>query len=167
VLYTYLHHSARYYLKSWLSLSLSKISYFLCGTPSSSLCSQKPATGPCPELAESSSCQRISPGPRRFEKFRNNINFYGEELLAPRPTPKLEGHPLSAVSDCLLNIFAVTLRIRRPSLCPQPEDAPLSGEKNTSNMDACNNSSQNVTVAVRTCSVLLCYFIGMSCFFSY
>jgi hypothetical protein len=22
--------------------------------------------------------------------------FYGEELLAPRPTPKLEGHPLSA-----------------------------------------------------------------------
>ncbi|PNF43225.1 hypothetical protein B7P43_G14876, partial [Cryptotermes secundus] len=26
--------------------------------------------------------------------------FYGEELLAPHPTPKLEGHPLSAVRDC-------------------------------------------------------------------
>jgi hypothetical protein len=27
------------------------------------------------------------------------IIFYGEELLAPRPTPKLEDHPLSAVRD--------------------------------------------------------------------
>ena len=38
--------------------------------------------------------------------FRNYGSFYGEEL-APRPTPKLEGHPLSAVSDCLFNIFAI------------------------------------------------------------
>jgi hypothetical protein len=29
-------------------------------------------------------------------------------LLAPRPTPKLEDHPLSAVRDCLFNIFAAT-----------------------------------------------------------
>jgi len=35
--------------------------------------------------------------------------FYGEELLAPRPTPKLEDHPLSAVRDYLFNIFAATL----------------------------------------------------------
>jgi hypothetical protein len=40
---------------------------------------------------------------------RNKIRFYGEELLAPRPTPKLEDHPLSAVRDCLINIFAATL----------------------------------------------------------
>jgi hypothetical protein len=40
--------------------------------------------------------------------FRNIIIFYGEELLAPRPTPKLEVHPLSAVRDCLFNIFAAT-----------------------------------------------------------
>ena len=39
------------------------------------------------------------------------IRFYGEELLAPRPTPKLEDHPLSAVRDCLFNIFAATLHI--------------------------------------------------------
>ena len=39
------------------------------------------------------------------------IHFYGEELLAPRPTPKLEDHPLSAVRDCLFNIFAATLHI--------------------------------------------------------
>jgi hypothetical protein len=39
------------------------------------------------------------------------MRFYGEELLAPRSTPKLEGHPLSAVRNFLLNIFAVTLHI--------------------------------------------------------
>jgi len=37
---------------------------------------------------------------------RNMIHFYGEELLAPRPTPKLEDHPFSVVRDCL---FAATL----------------------------------------------------------
>ena len=42
---------------------------------------------------------------------RNKICFYGEQLLAPRPTPKLEDHPLSAVRDCLFNIFAATLHI--------------------------------------------------------
>jgi hypothetical protein len=43
--------------------------------------------------------------------FRNMIRFHGEELLTPRPTPKLEDHPLLAVSDCLFNIFAATLHI--------------------------------------------------------
>ena len=43
--------------------------------------------------------------------FHNTIRFYGEELLAPRPTPKPEDHPLLAVRDCLFNIFAVTLHI--------------------------------------------------------
>ena len=37
------------------------------------------------------------------------IRFYGEELLAPHLTPKLEDHPLSAICDCLFNIFAATL----------------------------------------------------------
>jgi len=35
--------------------------------------------------------------------------FYGEELLAPRPTTKLEDHPLSDVPDCLFCIFAPNL----------------------------------------------------------
>jgi len=35
--------------------------------------------------------------------------FYGEELLAPRPTPKLENHLLSSVRDCLFNILAATV----------------------------------------------------------
>jgi hypothetical protein len=46
--------------------------------------------------------QRIIPGPRLCWMIRNLVIFYGEELLAPRPTPKLEDHPLSAVYDCLL-----------------------------------------------------------------
>jgi len=51
------------------------------------------------------------PGPRlSLQMIRNRIRFYGEELLAPRPTPNLEDHPLSAVRHCLF-IFAATLHI--------------------------------------------------------
>jgi hypothetical protein len=32
-------------------------------------------------------------------------------LLAPRPTPKLEDHPSSAVRGCLFSLFTATLRI--------------------------------------------------------
>jgi len=48
--------------------------------------------------------------------FRNVVSFYGEELLAPRPTPKLDDHPLSAVHYCLFNISAATFHIWRPLL---------------------------------------------------
>jgi hypothetical protein len=73
------------------------------------------------------SYQRISP--RHFEIFCNNKkNFTVRGCEAPRPTPKLKGHPLSAVRDCLFNIFAATLRTRT-SLHPQPEDAPCRGDK--------------------------------------
>jgi hypothetical protein len=58
--------------------------------------------------------------------FRNMVIFYGEELLAPRPTSKLEDHPLSAVRDC---IFAASLHVWRPFLHPQPEDAPCRGDR--------------------------------------
>jgi hypothetical protein len=52
----------------------------------------------------------ISPGPRlTVWMFRNKINFYDE--LAPRPTSKLEDHPLSALCDCLFNIFAAALHV--------------------------------------------------------
>jgi hypothetical protein len=40
------------------------------------------------------------------EYFVTTILFHSEELLAPRPTPKLEGHPLSVVRDCLFNTVA-------------------------------------------------------------
>jgi hypothetical protein len=47
--------------------------------------------------------------------FVTKIRFHVEELLVPRPTPKLEDHTLSAIRDCLFNTFAATLYI----LCPR------------------------------------------------
>jgi hypothetical protein len=88
--------------------------------------SQEPATCPYPELKL---YQRNSLGPRLCIVFRNMVIFYGEELLALRPTPKLEGHPLSAVRDCLFNVFAATFHIWRPFLHPQPEDVPCRGDR--------------------------------------
>jgi hypothetical protein len=43
--------------------------------------------------------------------FLNLIRFHGEELSTTRPNPKLEDHPLSAVRECLFNIFVATLHI--------------------------------------------------------
>jgi hypothetical protein len=59
--------------------------------------------------------QRIRPGPRLLMNYRNMLIFYGEELLAPRPTPYLEDHPLSAIRYRLFGIFAATLHSWRPS----------------------------------------------------
>jgi hypothetical protein len=71
--------------------------------------SKVPATCPYPEPARSH--QSISPGMRlTLLLFRNMTRFY-DELLTPLPTPTLEDHPLSAVCDCLFNIFAATLHI--------------------------------------------------------
>jgi hypothetical protein len=47
--------------------------------------------------------------------FCNKLAFYDEELLAPCPTPKLEDHPLLAVHDYFLSIYATTLHIWRSS----------------------------------------------------
>jgi hypothetical protein len=55
--------------------------------------------------------------------------FYGEKLLAPHPTPYMEDHPLSAVRDCLLSIFAATFHIWKLFLHLQPEDTPWRGDK--------------------------------------
>jgi hypothetical protein len=48
--------------------------------------------------------------------------FYGEELLAPRPTLKLEERLLPFVRGCLFNIFAANLHSWRLFLYLQPED---------------------------------------------
>jgi len=62
------------------------------------------------------SFQGIRPNPRTCVTFRKKLFPGGEEeLLASRPTTKLEDHPLSAVRDCLFNIFAATFCIWRPS----------------------------------------------------
>jgi hypothetical protein len=57
--------------------------------------------------ARNLSLSKVSVHVRGFPS--NNTRFYGEELLAPRPTTKLEDHPLSAVSYYLFIIFAATL----------------------------------------------------------
>jgi hypothetical protein len=62
------------------------------------LCSQEPSSGPYPE-PDRTFIQRICPDLRPFVALRNKLIFY-DELLAPRPTPKLEGHSLSAVRYC-------------------------------------------------------------------
>jgi hypothetical protein len=67
--------------------------------------------------------------PTVCEYFVTNIRFHGEELLAPRPTPKLEYHRLSAVRDCLLNIFAATLHIVGRSSIRNPRTAPCRGDR--------------------------------------
>jgi hypothetical protein len=41
------------------------------------------------------------------------FSFYDEQLSAPRPNSKLDDHPLSAVRDCLLNAFVVTIPAAR------------------------------------------------------
>jgi hypothetical protein len=71
--------------------------------------------------------------------FRDYASSYGEELLVPRPIPKLEDHPLYAVGDCLFNIFAATLHIvGSSSICSQRTrhdfviDIHLSGPRKTS-----------------------------------
>jgi hypothetical protein len=55
--------------------------------------------------------QKIRPGPRFIVPLRNEFVFYGEGLLAPRPTGKLEDHPLSFVRGCLFNIFSSNLEL--------------------------------------------------------
>jgi hypothetical protein len=59
-----------------------------------------------------------------YVKCFNIVSFYGEELLAPCPTPKLEDHLLTAVHNCLFNVLTATLLIWRPFVLPQPEDMP-------------------------------------------
>jgi len=61
--------------------------------------------------------------------FCNIIKFYDQELLAIHPTPRIKEKPLSAVRDCIFNIFAATLHTWGPFLHPQPEDAPCRGNK--------------------------------------
>jgi hypothetical protein len=59
--------------------------------------------------------QGIRRDPWLLVNFRHKLIFYGDELLAPRPTTKLEDHPFSVVCYFLLNVFAAILHAWRPS----------------------------------------------------
>jgi hypothetical protein len=99
--------------------------------------SQEPAT--CPHPKNQSRSEALC-----CVSYHGNF-FYGEELLAPRPIPNLEAHPLSTVRDCLFSVFAATLHIRRPFRHPQPEDAPCRGDRGPLIMDAETCTWQNTT----------------------
>jgi hypothetical protein len=58
-------------------------------------CSQEPVIGPYPEP------EAIA---KESVQFRGRVSFYDEKLLAPRPTPTLEDHPLSGLRDRLFTI---------------------------------------------------------------
>jgi hypothetical protein len=65
-----------------------------------------------PQLVVHLRIEILSPGEAsRTWKCSLTFTFYGEGLLAPRPTPKLEDHPSSTVRDCLFNLFAAILQI--------------------------------------------------------
>jgi hypothetical protein len=70
--------------------------------------SQVPTLCRCPEPEQ---FQKLCPSSRLFDVIRNITSFYGKEMLASSPTPKLEDHHMSAVCECLFNIFAATLHI--------------------------------------------------------
>ena len=56
---------------------------------------------------------RIVLSPEEASCLQVFLNMYVLQggLLAPRPTPKMEDHPLSSVHDCLFNLFTATLHI--------------------------------------------------------
>jgi hypothetical protein len=58
--------------------------------------------------------------------FVTSLFIYGEELLVPRPTPKQEGHPLSATAYSICSQLPSVPRGRL--LHSQPEDAPCRGD---------------------------------------
>jgi hypothetical protein len=86
----------------------------------------------------------------RVSFFRDCASFYGELLSAPRPTPKLEDHPLSAVRNCLFNIFTATLHTggRSSIRNPKTRHAVVTGTPLPCNG---TNMEMNIHVCVSEC----------------
>jgi hypothetical protein len=83
--------------------------------------------------------------------FHNKASLYGEDLLATRSTPNLRDHPLSALRDCLFNIFAATLHtVGRSSIRKLGAHHLLTGIcllwANNNNSGNNNNNHQTATI---------------------
>jgi len=57
----------------------------------------------------------------------------GEELLAPRPTPNLEDHPLSTATNAYSMYSQLPYMFGGSLLHPQPHDAPCHGDRDPHN----------------------------------
>jgi hypothetical protein len=80
-------------------------------------------------LSFTRSFQRIRPSPRNCVIFNKKVFFYGEDLFAPRPTPKLENHPCQPPTTA--SIHSQLPSVSRGRLHHlQPEDAPYRGDRN-------------------------------------
>jgi hypothetical protein len=55
--------------------------------------------------------KKSPPIPKSYVTFHNKLAFYGEELLALHPVPKLEDYTFSVVRNCLVGKFAPTLHV--------------------------------------------------------
>jgi hypothetical protein len=72
----------------------------------------------CTHFPLPTSYHSICPDLRSVVSFRNKLFSYGEEFIAPRPTPNLEDNPLSAYCYCFffLNIECVSKSFRTESI---------------------------------------------------
>jgi hypothetical protein len=144
----------------WRPKTVLGIADWLCGTSTVKLLDSFPA---CYETRRFITVftralhlylQGIRPRPRLM-MFRNRFIFYGEGLLAPRPTPKLEDHTLSSVCGCLFNIFAANLHSWRTCLYPRTEDAPCCGDGSHL---TCNQACYRSYLILYALHVRHCYY---------
>jgi hypothetical protein len=63
--------------------------------------------------------------------FVTGLFFYGEGLLVPRPSPKLEDHPLFLSAAAYSICSQLTSNTGGCPFHPQPEVAPCRGDKGT------------------------------------
>jgi hypothetical protein len=80
-----------------------------------------------------------------FLNICKKLIFYSKGLLAPRPTSKLEGHPLSFVRGYLFRILAATLHSWRPFLYPQLKDEPCCGDKGPPNTECRGQQGKQIS----------------------